>query len=195
MTMDYPPGATPLDPDELTGLKFRHVTSRNELDHLEQANIQDGLKWLSRNRESEILTEAFVCKLHKQLFGQVWTWAGRYRTTGKNIGVDAAEIGTQLRLLLDDVKYWCAHETYRPIECAVRFHHKLVYIHAFPNGNGRHARIMADTLLIMVMGEPAIDWAGGHDLQDMGVRRSHYIAALKAADNYNLQPLLDFAGG
>lgn len=193
--MDYPPGATPLDPDELTGLKFRHVTSRNELDHLEQANIQDGLKWLSRNRESEILTEAFVCKLHKQLFGQVWTWAGRYRTTGKNIGVDAAEIGTQLRLLLDDVKYWCAHETYRPIECAVRFHHKLVYIHAFPNGNGRHARIMADTLLIMVMGEPAIDWAGGHDLQDMGVRRSHYIAALKAADNYNLQPLLDFAGG
>ena len=194
MKLTYPPGATPLDPNELAGLKFKHVTLQNELDQLEQANIQEGLQWLSRTKEADILTEQFLCKLHKQLFGQVWSWAGQYRTTGKNIGVDAAQIGVQLRQLFDDVTYWCDNDIYPPIEIAVRFHHRLVYIHAFPNGNGRHARIMADSLLVKHLGQPVIDWAGGHDLQAIGARRSQYIAALKEADNHNYQPLLEFAG-
>ena len=190
--MDYPDGATPLDPDEMEGLRFKHVATRSELDQLEQANIQKGMAWLKRQKSPDILTEELVANLHKQLFGDVWTWAGNFRKTGKNIGVDAIQIAVQLRVLLDDVRYWIEHETYPPKELAARFHHKLVYIHPFANGNGRHSRIMADAILTKLMNEPAIDWAGGHRLETMNERRSEYIAALKAADKGDLTDLLNF---
>jgi len=190
----YPEGATPLDPDEIEGLKFKHVTTRGELDQLEQGNIQIGLQWLNRSRDKDILNELFVLKLHKRLLGDVWDWAGTFRTTGKNIGVDAVQIGVQLRTLLDDTKYWIAHDTYPAEEIAIRFHHRLVYIHLFPNGNGRHARIIADALLTKVMKKKPIDWAGGYDLQSMGERRKEYIDALRAADRGNYELLFAFAG-
>jgi Fic-DOC domain mobile mystery protein B len=192
--MEYPEGATPLDPDEMDGLKFSHVTTRGELDHLEQANIQDGLRWLTRHKGKDILNDQFARKLHSQLFGAVWKWAGQYRNTEKNIGVDPIQISTKLRELLDDVQYWVEHETYDPKEAAVRFHHRLVYIHPFPNGNGRHARFYADALLEKVYGTDWIDWSGGYDLQQMNVRRNQYINALRAADAGNYDPLFDFAG-
>ncbi|RMB09046.1 mobile mystery protein B [Eilatimonas milleporae] len=194
MKMDYPEGATPLDPDEMEGLKFRHITTRGELDHLEQANIQDGIAWLSRSREKDILTEVFVCKLHERLFGEVWNWAGSFRRTGKNIGVDPITISVELRILLDDMRYWVEHGTYPELEAAIRFHHRLVFIHPFPNGNGRHARIMADAVLQKIYGKALIDWAGGHDLQAMNERRKDYIAALRAADRSDYDPLFKFAG-
>jgi len=192
--MDYPEGATPLDPDELEGLKFKHVTTRGQLDHLEQANIQNGLRWLSRRKSVDILNEAFIRQLHKNLFGEVWTWAGVFRTTEKNIGIDPHQMAVQLRMLLDDARYWIENNTYSPIETAVRFHHKLVYIHLFPNGNGRHARIMADAVLTKVLKLESIDWASGHDLQAMNERRRAYIQALQEADKGNYQPLLRFVG-
>lgn len=192
--IEYPEGATPLDPDEIEGVKFKHITTRGELDHLEQGNIQMGLGWLSRSRNPDILSEEFVRKLHKRLFGDVWKWAGKFRTTGKNIGVDPAQIGVQLRMLLDDVKYWIDNDTYSAEEIAIRFHHKLVYIHPFPNGNGRHARIIADALLTKLMKKAPIDWAGGYDLQSMGERRREYIAALRAADKNDYSLLFAFAG-
>lgn len=139
-TFVYPEGATPLDPDELAGLKFKHVTTRAQLDHLEQANIQDGLRWLARRKnKGDVLHERFVRDLHKRLFGKVWSWAGTFRTTEKNIGIDPRQIAVQLRILLDDARYWVEHKTYDPLEAALRLHHRLVYIHLFPNGNGRHA--------------------------------------------------------
>ena len=113
--MDYPEGATPLDPDELEGLKFKHVTTRGQLDHLEQANIQEGLRWLSRRKNADILNEAFIRQLHKNLFGEVWTWAGTFRTTEKNIGIDPQQVAVQLRMLLDDARYWIENNTYSPI--------------------------------------------------------------------------------
>ena len=192
--MDYPEGATPLDPDELEGLKFKHVTTRGQLDHLEQANIQNGLRWLSRRKNVDILNEAFIRQLHKNLFSEVWTWAGVFRTTEKNIGIDPHQMAVQLRMLLDDARYWIENNTYSPIETAVRFHHKLVYIHLFPNGNGRHARIMADAVLTKVLKLESIDWASGHDLQAMNERRRAYIQALQEADKGNYQPLLRFVG-
>lgn len=158
--LDEPEGATPLDPDEKEGLRFTHIITRGELDQLEQANIVEGLQWLKKQKNTDILSEGFVCDLHKRLFGQVWTWAGTFRKTGKNIGVDPIQIAIQLRQLFDDTRYWMEHETYPSIEIAARVHHKLVLIHLFPNGNGRHARIMTDALLINCMGKPAIDWAG-----------------------------------
>ena len=191
--MSYPDGATPLDPNELDGLRFKHITTRSELNELEQANIESGLRWLARRRRREVLSEDFVITLHKRLFGDVWSWAGRFRRTGKNIGVDPLQIGVELRVLLDDLRFWVANETYQPREAAVRLHHRLVFIHLFPNGNGRHARILADAMLEYVYHAPPIDWAGGHDLQQMNGRRATYIAALKAADRGDMAPLLVFA--
>ena len=115
-------GATPLDLDKMEGLKFKHITTRGELDHLEQANIQEGLQWLARQKTPDIFTEDFVRQLHQKLLGQVWQWAGTFRQTGKNIGVDPAQIGVQLRGVLDDARYWAEHKTYEPLEAAMRFH-------------------------------------------------------------------------
>ena len=192
--VDYPDGATPLDPDELDGLKFKHVSTRGELDQLEQAGITEGLKWLDKQKNPDVLSEAFVLELHKRLFGSVWKWAGTFRRTEKNIGVDPIQVAIQLRQLLDDAKYWVEHGTYSPKELAARFHHKLVFIHPFPNGNGRHARIMADAVLTKLLNEPAIDWAGGYRLEAMNERRDQYIAALRAADGHDMSALLEFVG-
>ncbi|MGB1428140.1 MAG: mobile mystery protein B [Cycloclasticus sp.] len=192
--VDYPGGATPLDPDELDGLKFKHVSTRGELDQLEQAGITEGLKWLDKQKNPDVLSEAFVLELHKRLFGSVWKWAGTFRRTEKNIGVDPIQVAIQLRQLLDDAKYWVEHGTYAPKELAARFHHKLVFIHPFPNGNGRHARIMADAVLTKLFNEPAIDWAGGYRLEAMNERRNQYIAALRAAVGHDMSALLEFVG-
>jgi Fic-DOC domain mobile mystery protein B len=191
--MDYPEGATPLDPGEMEGLKHPHVTTRGQLDELEQANIQNGLIWLSNARIGQVLSDDFVLLLHKRLFGEVWSWAGTIRRTEKNIGVDPLRIRVELRTLMDDVRCWLQNNTYAPKEAAVRLHHRLVFIHPFANGNGRHARIMADTVLTRVYHATAIDWAGGHDLQRMNDRRMAYIAALRAADRHDFEPLLNFA--
>jgi len=191
---DEPEGATPLEPDEMEGLRFKHITTRGELDQLEQTNIVEGLQWLKKQNNADILSEGFVRDLHKRLLGKVWKWAGSFRKTEKNIGVDPLQIAIQLRQLLDDTRYWIAHEVYPPIQLAAHFHHKLVLIHLFPNGNGRHARIMADAILTKLMGEPAIDWAGGYKLESMNERREQYIAALRAADKHDFSKLFDFVG-
>jgi Fic-DOC domain mobile mystery protein B len=189
---DEPDGATPLEAEEREGLKFSHVTTRAQLDHLEHANIQEGLRWLSRYRKDDLLQERFVRELHRRLFGQVWRWAGEFRRTEKNIGIDPRQISVQLRLLLDDAQYWVNHGTYPPLELATRLHHRLVYIHVFANGNGRHARIMADAVLTKLLDHDPIDWAGGHDLQAVNARRDAYLQALRDADRGEYATLLAF---
>lgn len=194
MTFVEPEGATPLDPDERLGLKFGHITTRGELDELEQANIEQGLAWVSRRRTGDIFDDAFVRTLHKRLFGDVWSWAGEYRLTEKNIGIDPHQVSMQLRMLLDDARYWAEHDVYPPLEAAARFHHRMVQIHPFPNGNGRHARIATDIMLEEIYGHPPIEWASGFDLQADNERRTKYIAALRAADGNDFGPLLEFVG-
>ena len=190
-----PEGATPLDPDELAGLRFRHVTTRGELDELEQVNIESCLLWLSRRRrKTDVLSEQFIRQLHRQMFGEVWKWAGAFRLTEKNIGADPIQIGVLLRMLLDDARFWAAHGTYNELETAARFHHRLVQIHCFANGNGRHARLAADTYLREYFNHPPIDWAAGHDLTRSSERRDDYIAALRAADRGEYDRLLRFVG-
>ena len=191
---DAPEGATPLDPDERKGLRLKHITTRGELDELEQANIQTGLQWLSRSRQKDILSDDFLRMLHKRLFGEVWDWAGTYRRTEKNIGIDPLHIGVELRILVDDARYWAGHDTYPPLEAAARFHHRMVQIHPFPNGNGRHARIAADLYLERYFGHEPIEWTHGFDLQLDNARRTAYIAALRAADGGDYEPLLEFVG-
>lgn len=194
MTFKEPVDATPLDPDERQGLKFEHITTRGELDELEQANIEQGLAWAARQRRGDIFDDAFIRRLHKALFGEVWMWAGHYRVTEKNVGIDPSQISVQVRMLLGDARYWAANGVYSPLEAAARFHHRMVQIHPFPNGNGRHARIAADVMLGKVYKHIPIEWAGGFDLQADNERRKAYISALRAADGGNFNPLLDFVG-
>jgi Fic-DOC domain mobile mystery protein B len=112
-------------------------------------------------QRAHVLSDDFAITLHKRLFGDVWDWAGKFRKTGKNIGIDPIDIPVELRTLMGDARYWADHNTCPPSEAAVRLHHRLVKIHPFANGNGRHARIMADTVLSRVYGAEPIDWAGG----------------------------------
>jgi len=191
---EMPEGATPLTPEEIAGLKHKHVTTRGQLDELEQGNIQEGLLWINRRRDRrKVLTEAFVRELHKRLFGEVWSWAGEFRATEKNIGVTPHQIAPQLQDLLADVSYWTEHKTYSAVEICARFHHRLVYIHPFANGNGRHARILADIVAAELLETKPIDWAKGTDLQKLGSRRTEYIAALRKADAKDYRSLLAFA--
>lgn len=188
---DYAPGATPLDPDEIDGLKLRHITTRSELDRWEQENIQDAMAWLERRRKSDILTENFICQLHEKMFGKVWKWAGKFRRTNKNIGIEWPYVAPQLRQLLDDARIWVEHSSYAPDEIAYRLHHQLVWIHLFPNGNGRHARLMADVLLSEVFKLDTFTW-GSSNLNDAAEIRKVYIGALRAADNHDYSLLQDF---
>ncbi len=191
---DEPEGTTRLDPDEIEGLKFKHITTRGQLDELEQVNIESGLLWLGRRRKTDILTDRFVRDLHHRLFGDVWKWAGQFRQTERSIGIDPLHIAVQLRVLLDDARYWAENSTFPPLEAGARFHHRLVQIHPFRNGNGRHARINADVYLAEHFGHAPIDWAAGHDLQHTNERRDAYLAALRAADGGDIGSLLLFAG-
>jgi Fic-DOC domain mobile mystery protein B len=192
-----PDGATPLDEDGREGLRFRHIETRSELDRMEQANIIDGLRWLNRQKHPDVLTEAFALTLHKRLFGAVWRWAGRFRNTEKNIGVAPHQIAMQLRALLDNTRYQADHAVFPSQELALRFHHRLVQIHPFPNGNGRHARIMTDALLRFRLQQAPIRWEGrdgGQNLQTASEHRTAYIQALRAADEHDFAPLLRLFG-
>ena len=182
--------ATSLTPEETRGLIPAHIAYRRELNEAEQENIVPAQAWaLSRRRD--LLSEKFVKDLHRQMLGDVWRWAGKFRTSERNIGIDYWQIPIALRQLLDDTKAWIEYKTYPPDEIAVRFHHRLVQIHPFPNGNGRHSRLMAD-LLAMQLGRERFSW-GRESLRDPGAARGRYIEALRAADNHEIGPLLTFA--
>ncbi len=190
--MTEPDGATTLDPDEKEGLLFPHIGIRSELDQMEQVNIQQGLIWLRRKQVSidDLLSDYFVRLLHKKLFGNIWAWAGTYRLTEKNLGIAPEQIAVQLRLLVDDVQFWIQSKTFTDKELAIRFHHRLVYIHPFPNGNGRHSRIMADAVLTKLLFASPIDW-GGDSLSKTGNVRAEYIEALRKADKGDFSGLIE----
>jgi Fic-DOC domain mobile mystery protein B len=189
---EYPEGATPLDPNETEGLLLTHITTRAELDRWEQDNIVESLAWLDRRRPSDILNEPFVKELHRQMFGHVWKWAGQFRQSDKNIGGPWHQVPMALKNLCDDTRLWMKLRGESPDEMAVRFHHRLASIHPFPNGNGRHARLMADLLLENVLKHARFTW-GSRDLSKASDVRRRYIAALRAADGHDYTPLLRFA--
>jgi Fic-DOC domain mobile mystery protein B len=195
LELHEPSGATSLTPDELLGLKVKHITNRGELNELESANIVEGLTWLEQRPKSfDVLTDEAARKVHKRLFGQIWDWAGVYRLTEKNIGVPVWHISTEMRTCLDDARYWRENGTYEPLEATARLHHKLVWVHPFANGNGRWARIMADSYLAGIDKEVLLDWSGGGTLVADSDHRARYIAALRAADGYDFGPMIDFIG-
>ena len=194
LELEYLDGQTPLDEDEKEGLLIQTIATREELDEFEQQNIEDAILWvLNRPQKAEsIVTETFIRSLHNRMFGAVWNWAGKFRMTRKNLGVDPIQIPVELKKLCEDMRYWLIHKTFTPDETALRFKHRLVSIHCFSNGNGRHSRLMADIIITKIYGLPLFSW-GSSDLIHQGQARNKYLQAVKAADEGNFEPLIKFA--
>lgn len=194
LDLAYINGQTPLDEDEKEGLLIPTIATREELDEFEQNNIEESMQWVfSRLLKAEvILTEKFICNLHKRMYGEVWEWAGKFRKTDKNLGIDKWQIPTALKSLCDDTLFWIQNKTFIPDEVALRFKHRIVSIHCFPNGNGRHSRLMADIIISKVYKMPLFSWGTDNLIQE-GKARSNYLNAVRAADKGNLEQLLKFA--
>ncbi len=194
LKISYPSGATPIDPDELKDLIPDYISTMGELNQLEQSNIADGFVWAGKQDLDDLLSVTFILKLHENMFKQVWKWAGKTRKSNKNIGVMKETIMTDLGILIGNTNFWIDNKTFSNDEIAARFHHRLVQIHVFPNGNGRHARLMTD-LLLQKLGENKFTWGtlGAHTpLEVEGKTRSDYVAALKKADQDDFKDLIKF---
>ena len=190
MEFNYP-GATSLDPNEVEGLIPTHITKREELDRWEQDNINEALAWVEGHKPKDILNETFIKLLHKKMFCNVWKWAGTLRQSDKNIGVLWYNIPVELKQLCDNAEYWIEHQTFPEDEIAAHFHYKLVLIHLFSNGNGRHARLITDILLEYIFNKPPFTW-GRANLIQSGDDRKKYIESLQAADREDYKLLLEF---
>jgi len=192
MWADLPEGATPLHPDEVEDLIPSFIQTKEALNRWEQENILAAERWLftARNRRRIEMSREFLLLVHRRMFDRTWRWAGQLRLTERNIGVDPRMIGVEMRNLCDDAVFWLRNGTYDLDEAVARIHHRLVAIHPFPNGNGRHARMIADAVLFRE-GRPRFTW-GSANLVETGDVRRRYIMALRAADGHDIRPLLEF---
>lgn len=194
INFEYEDGQTPLDEEEKEGLLITTITTRAELDEFEQLNIQKAIEWTlaRRFKVEKLLTENFIKQLHQKMFGDTWVWAGKFRNSNKNMGVDRFMIAVELKYLLDDVKFWIDHNTYQPDEIAIRFKHRIVSIHCFSNGNGRHSRLIADVIIEHLFDQPVYSW-GSTNLIKASEARKQYLTAVKQADKGDVYPLIQFA--
>jgi Fic-DOC domain mobile mystery protein B len=194
LDLSYIDGQTPIDESEKEGLLIETIVTQAELDEFEQLNIEEALQWIAGRSltPKQLFSVKFICDLHKQMFGIVWNWAGAFRKTEKNIGVKPIHIATQLKSLCDDTLYWIDNQTFSPEEIAVRFKHRLVSIHCFSNGNGRHSRLMADIIIEKIYNKPPFSW-GAANLSKHTDGRKTYLRAVKQADRGNFDFLISFA--
>lgn len=191
LQIQYSPGATPLDPNELAGLIPNYITTQGELNQLERENILTATTWALGKTNHDCLNVSFCLDLHKRMFSKVWKWAGATRQTDKNIGVPWQQTNTKLKVLFDDTQFWIENNIYDFDEMAARFHHRLVAIHAFPNGNGRHARLMTEVIQI-VNGEKPFTWGSSDLYGSESEARKDYLLSLQAADNGDFSLLIKF---
>ena len=192
MQFEYAPGATPIDPDEALGLIPAHIKTQAELNAWEELNIVEGADWIGRQKIIQSLNEGLVRELHKRMFNQTWQWAGTFRKSAKSIGIDWTQIAVALKNLLDNTAHQIENKALPIDEIVVGFHHRLVLIHAFPNGNGRHARLIADALIVSLGGK-RFSWGGNTTIATPGLTRQNYLSALREADQGNIAPLMQFS--
>jgi len=194
LDLEYIDGQTPLDEEEKEGLLIPAIATHGELDEFEQQNIEQAIQWtLRRSFKPEVVfTEDFIRIVHKRMYGEVWAWAGEFRKSNKNIGIDIWQIPTELKYLLDDASYWHENNTYPPDEIALRFKHRMVSIHCFANGNGRHSRLMADIIIEKIYKQPVFTW-GAANLSSDSDTRTAYLKAIKNADKGDYSLLMAFA--
>lgn len=194
LNIEYIDGQTPLNEEEKEGLRISSITTREELDEFEQLNIEKAIQWTfgKKIKTEQLFSEQFIKTLHKKMYGEVWKWAGEFRSSEKNIGIKSYLIYSHLQQLLDDALYWKQNETYEPQELAIRFKHRLVSIHCFANGNGRHSRLIADLIMEKLYHGNFFTW-GSANLVHSTDARSQYIQAVRKADELDIQPLILFA--
>jgi Fic-DOC domain mobile mystery protein B len=194
LKLEYIDGQTPIDEDEKEGLLIETIATKGELDEFEQQNIEEAMQWVfgRKFKAADVFTERFIRNIHKRMYDGVWAWAGTFRKTDKNLGIDKYQIPVALKLLCDDTLFWIKNGTYPPEEIAVRFKHRIVSIHCFPNGNGRHSRLMGDIIIEKLFDQEPFSWGAGNLLKE-GDTRKTYIQAVKAADQGEYAPLLTFA--
>lgn len=194
LKISYIVGQTPLSEEEQDGLKIQSITTREELDEFEQLNIEKAIQWTFGKKltPEQLFSEKFIKELHKRMYGEIWKWAGTYRTSEKNIGIKSYLISVELKKLLDDALFWKKNNTYESEELAIRFKHRLVSIHCFANGNGRHSRLMADLIMEKLYQSKFFSW-GSSNLVKASTSRINYIKAVKKADQLDIQPLIGFA--
>jgi Fic-DOC domain mobile mystery protein B len=194
LNSDYIYGQTPLNEEEQNGLLIPSITTREELDEFEQLNIEKAIQWTfgKKWKAEQLFSEKFVKDLHKRMYGEVWKWAGAFRESEKNLGIKSYLIPTELKVLLDDAIFWVQNDTYSPDELAIRFKHRLVSIHCFSNGNGRHSRLMADLIMEKLFNATFFSWGSSNLVKATDTRKA-YIKAVKMADKQDLQPLIVFA--
>ncbi len=187
-------GQSPISAEEFEGLLIKTISTKSELDEFEQNNIENAVEWTMKQvfKMEKILTIDFILGVHRRMFDRTWEWAGKIRKTNKNIGVDKSHILSELKVLLDDCRYWVKNDIYSEDEIAVRLKHRLVSIHPFPNGNGRHSRLCADILVAHVFKKNVFSW-GGFNLTAPGDSRKKYLKAIRTADEGDMNPLLKFA--
>ena len=191
MRFDYPEGATPLDPDTSAGL-LPNLTTQAELNEFEARNILEAVGWAQRARgvNRDVLLLTTLRRLHEKMFAFTWQWAGQFRQAETNIGIAPTQIPMRLEQLCGNTRYQVEHNAFPWDELAARFHHELVLIHPFPNGNGRHARLAADILLER-NGQARFTW-GSQSLTESSEVRREYIEALREADQGDIERLLRF---
>lgn len=194
LELEYTDGQTPLEEDEKLGLRIGLITNRGELDEYEQQNIEIAIQWIMGRsfKHDVVFTETFIRNIHKRMYSEVWSWAGEFRKSQKSIGIDFWKISIELRKLLEDARYWYENNTYPPDEMALRFKHRIVSIHCFSNGNGRHSRLMADIIIEKLYEQAVFSW-GAANLSKSSDARKEYLKAVKAADKGEYSLLLAFA--
>ena len=194
LELHYEKGQTPIDEEEKEDLLLPTISTRGELDEFEQANIEKAIGWSLKNSLSrdEVLSIEFIKELHRRMFSEVWGWAGTFRRSNKNIGVDKFIIEQELLILTDDCRYWIANKIYSEDEIAIRYKFRMVSIHPFPNGNGRHSRISGDILASKIFKRPIFSW-GGKSIGKDGEIRKRYLESLYSADQGDISPLLELA--
>lgn len=191
---DFDDHNTPISEEEIDGLIIPIIRTRDDLNEAEALNLTEGTLWLKEKARSiNIFDDLFLCKLHKQLFGQVWKWAGTYRTTNKNIGIFWEDVPVQMRAKTDDAKFWFENEIYSPIELAVRYHYALVHIHPFPNGNGRFSRTIADYIVEKTYELEPLKWGNDNLVESTNARKTYLAAIVEMDGSGDITSLLDFA--
>lgn len=191
-----PTGATPIEEEDLKGLIPDFVATRADLNRVEFDNISKALTWGIQQARvlgpDGLLEYGFLMKLHRQMFGDVWRWAGTNRRRINNIGSLPEVIVSEAHAALEDMKYWHTNGVFESDERAARLHCRLVTIHPFPNGNGRCTRLIADMYLVTI-DEPMFTW-GSRSIDVDGDARKRYIDALvKARNEDDYGDLLAFA--
>jgi Fic-DOC domain mobile mystery protein B len=188
-----PEGASPLD--DISELLRNEITTRRQLDEAESLNILEALEWTERGRLEDVFTVAFYQKLHTRMFDEVWGWAGRLRSvTGvrPNIGVPPEKVPSELgRVAMEFSREWNDHYDDSILPFVARYHHSLVAVHPFNNGNGRWSRLACDVVVKKLARRPPIIWATD-TLNVDSKERAQYIAALKRADSLDYEPLIDY---